>query len=256
MHRDNLGLIVQANGDGGDCAARTGNYYFAHGSVPQFRHELQLLINSDGKLIRHPGTATSAPFWSDPQETSRDQTEAVLLTCLQLRQANLFERVWKGNVRFGLMYLNGDLVSPQMHAARIRASNFGRSVFAVPLLMALDVVGLIGNALLSCGMLPRWKHETREFVASSDADNVGDDVLFTQHLLFALMNGPTPAAMYAANLVRERKPTNYGNTLLDNPEDSPLMGALSWYHRADSGGNPEIGEVYRPLVRAYIDERA
>jgi hypothetical protein len=139
-----------------------------------------------------------------------------------------------------------------MISAYLRA--FGASIFWVPVILLCDLLGLVGNALLSCGMLPRWKHETKEFVKSNDPDNVGDDVLFTQHLLFALMNKPSWLAMYAANMVCKKKPENYGNTKLG--EKSPIMGALLWYHRADSGGSPIIGEVYRPLVRAYIDERA
>jgi hypothetical protein len=252
-YRDRCGLITQTNGDGGDTCARTGNYYFAQGSVPHLKVDIaQLIVNEDYDLVRHPGYPGTPAFWSDTKETSRDQVEAVLLALLQLRQYDLFTKLWRGVIARGFRYQNGDVVSPQMISAYLRA--FGASIFWVPVILLCDLLGLVGNALLSCGKLPRWKHETNEFVKSNDPDNVGDDVLFTQHLLFALMNKPSWLAMYAANMVCKKKPENYGNTKLG--EKSPIMGALMWYHRADSGGSPIIGEVYRPLVRAYIDERA
>ena len=33
----------------------------------------------------------------------------------------------------------------------------------------------------------------------------------------------------------------------------PLLGALRWYFRAESKGNPELAELYAPIVRAWLN---
>ncbi len=37
------------------------------------------------------------------------------------------------------------------------------------------------------------------------------------------------------------------------PDVSPGYGAVRWYHRAESGGNPALAELYAPIIRKYLE---
>lgn len=73
-----------------------------------------------------------------------------------------------------------------------------------------------------------------------DDDNLHNMLMTTQHLF------PTPLSWLARKLFKKFRKSNFGNTELK--EESPIMGALAWYHRND---NPELAELARPLVKLY-----
>lgn len=57
---------------------------------------------------------------------------------------------------------------------------------------------------------------------------------------------PTPMSKYACRLYARRRPTNFGVTKLGAQNN--IQGALEWYNRAESGGNPELAALYKPIV--------
>jgi hypothetical protein len=38
-----------------------------------------------------------------------------------------------------------------------------------------------------------------------------------------------------------------------DPNCPPVLGALRWYFRAESKGNPELAELYAPIVRKWVN---
>jgi hypothetical protein len=59
---------------------------------------------------------------------------------------------------------------------------------------------------------------------------------------------PTPLSWLARKIYLELRPKNLGNYLLAKPD--PVEGALAWYHRAETGGNPELGQALYAALRA------
>lgn len=233
MFLDSNGLIVQSSGDGGDSAQRTGFYF----SAMKFRMMLSLsttdmslkpsdftsalpkLITSKG-LIRNP----TAPY-NNNSDTSRDQTRPMLIACglwnfpdyvNQLNPPGLLLR----------FYPNGDLASPENWNEGRRA--LGKKPF------------IIGDVFSGGGAIIRVTQ------AKSNPDDVGDDLNTLLTLTFFYLVEPTFVSVTNLRYYLAKRPTNDGVTQLG--EKDPVMGALAWYFRPASGGNPEIAEAWRPII--------
>lgn len=233
MNLDSNGLIVQADGDGGDSAQRTGFYYSAlmirsklnipndSISVNQpLLAALNLLITPDG-LIRNPIK------WNDPKDTSRDQTVPIIIACGLYGYLAQLSRVAPRKFRFQ----NGDIESPQNFNEITRANGYKP--------------GILGDI---------WAYfaaVTRCFNAKSNLDDVGDDINLILSLSFFYVDNPTIISKYALSYYLNNRPVNYGVTKLGEIDN--VMGALSWYFRVESGGNPELAEIWRPIVKHLRD---
>jgi hypothetical protein len=62
---------------------------------------------------------------------------------------------------------------------------------------------------------------------------------------------PTPLSWLACKIFAKYCPETYGTIKLGEP--NRVQGALAWYHRAESGGNPEIAEMWKPICRRYFE---
>lgn len=227
MYRDVNNLIVQKDGDGGDTAQRTGFYYAALylqaflglgrtliGEY-EFSRAVDLLVTTKG-LIRNPIK------WNDPKDTSRDQTIPMIIAC------GLYgyeERVKQIKPRF-FRYQNGDFESPQ------NANEVRRALNKYPSLLG-DIWALFA-AIIRCKQ------------AAKNLDDVGDDLNLLISLVFFNVIKPSIIAKFALRYYLKHRPFNYGMTKFD--EHDPVIGALMWYFREESGGNPEIAEAWRPIV--------
>jgi hypothetical protein len=122
-------------------------------------------------------------------------------------------------------------------------------------------------------------------VAGADRDNTGDDLNLVVMLLMSMLRFPSSISTAAVNLYAKNRPVSYGSFLdtyykqwgfhHGDPEDlmakridqgiasgwktnsSRVYGAIRWYQRAESGANPKLAELYRPIVNRYPhnDER-
>jgi hypothetical protein len=236
---DSNGLIVQASGDGGDTAQRMGMWWAGYkirhlleldGYVPIPRpcgldEAVKLLVTPKG-LIRNPSPGTSAPFWNDPTYTSRDQTNPMIMAC----------GLWRGNligmgdtvkaIRPGFTYLNGDPAGPEDW------NLFYRS---------LGCPGMpLGDSVAMAGVIVRC-HQ-----GAINQDDVGDDLNTLLSLTFSYIMEPQPLTRAPLEFYLIKRPPNFGNTKLG--EKDPVIGALVWYFRPDTGGNPECAEMWRDIV--------
>lgn len=235
MHRDQYGLIVQADGDGGDTAQREGMVAFVYSLIGseftaawEFRQALQLEI-SPGVCVRHP---FQPDFRSDPKQFSRDQQDPLIVAAGACSQTPFIKRMlWAQVKRLG-KYQNADYLTPQSIGCYIRALS---AWYLWPLLLFTDL-GLLFQAL-------------HIYFACRNDPNNSDDNNHVIRTLQAQYTLPTPVSYVARKLYKALRPTNYGNTVLG--EKSHIQGALNWYHSAQFGGNPEIAELYRPLVEKF-----
>jgi hypothetical protein len=272
MYIDSYAVIVQKDMDGGDTLHREAMYAFGK----QLRLNLdrnQVFIEapssrrpasediisrfevSPGIYIRHPDPTK---WYSNPETTSRDQVLPVIAYCAVVEDYPRLWRLFKATMDRGMFAQNvlrlGDgeaekKIPDPMHlnmAQFIRAGGWWTAPF-YPALFFFDAVEIVGTALTALPLhfkddhwIPRWKTE----------DDVDDNNVVVQHLLAAVYK-PTPLSEFNRYLYVITRPKNFGNTILG--EKNPVMGALRWYHRREIGGNPEMAELYRPLIETYFN---
>lgn len=237
MHLDEHGLIVQSNGDAGDTAQRTGMYYSAVESADrnsdwywEVREALDLLEIDLGRFARHPDQWPHC----DPERLSRDNNDPLIILMGEYGDFVRLERHYRAHKSRWFRYQN--LTDyPQLHTPSmwIRAKRNGGKRWLLP---ALDLGLLLASI-------------TKVISKRVNMDHVDDN----NHIMRLIQSArimDTPTAKLARYVYRKFRPKNFGNTVLG--ETCPVMGSLCWYHRAEAGGNPEVAEAYRPLVKKYL----
>lgn len=255
MYLDSNGLIVQSNLDGGDTAAREG-FYFGALKMRQnllinnsdcslksadFINAVNRLVTSGG-LIRNP-----APPYNVPTDTSRDQTNPMILACglWGMMDAVRIMRPWGG-----LLYQNHDLAGPVDWNVYSRATGANGNV--------IGDLQAFGGGVIRCSQ------------AKKNQDDVGDDLNTLLILSFFYICEPTSLVKSALAYYLSNRPPNYGTTkpcVVSKdpqwptwvPEQDPVLGAISWYNRPfdvyrgqpASGGNKEMVDIWRPLISRF-----
>jgi hypothetical protein len=270
FHRDTNGLIVQADGDGGDTAQREGFVWFGlyvrrnKLRLPDpdyvdlrltFPETMRLLeVGESGLFRRHPTQH------NEPSDFSRDQQTPIVaaMGVWALRQP--LERLWAATVKRGRVCQNGDAVGADHYNLFQRAR--GPELEIDPL-GELQLRGMLGSFL------------TRK------PGDVSDDLNNIVSLALASLVSPTRTSRLATKEYLSGRPHTCGSYLdqyyakphpksIDvklqeqdisawiaegrstDPGCSPAFGALRWYFRPESGGNPGIAELYRPIVNDYL----
>lgn len=233
MNLDVNGNIVQQDGDGGDTAQRTGfletglklrdyfgisNLAFYKSTPWRFDKQWPTLFIND-QLVRNPIK------YNDPKDTSRDQTTP-MISAFALNRMLLQVKFIIPTGFLHLKYPNADIASPQDMNHIDRALGLSPSWFG-------DVWGY-GAVMLRC------------YQASKDLGDVGDDLNCLLTVAFAFVVSPTNQSRRNLKYYLEHRPESFGNVNLHETDN--VVGALAWYNRLDAGGNPELTEVWRPIV--------
>lgn len=245
MHLDETGNICQANGDAGDSAQRTGFL----GSVLKFRERLSIsntaflestpwsferqwptFFTPDKRLIRSPRGGDSIPKWNDPTDTSRDQNTPFIIAC-GLR--GMTEQVeWlkpKGFIIKG--YQNKDIASPgDMNTVRR--------------CLGLDPTWF-GDFWNAQGVAIRLR------MAAQDPDDVGDDLNCFISSVFSYLVKPTTTSTATLRRYLKERPRSEGYYKMGLAD--PVLGALAWYFRPESGGNPELADICAEVISVLRD---
>lgn len=278
MYIDAYAIIVQKDMDGGDSLHREGLYAFAKKLNQQLSYDYannKIYIErltplrrpasaeimdrfevAPGIYVRHPDPEK---WYSNPDTTSRDQLLPVIAYCAAYEDYPRLWRLFKATAKRGMFAQNlirigegqSDKKIPDpMHlnmAQFIRAGGWWTAPL-YPLLFAFDAVELVGTVLTALPLhfkddhwIPRLKNE----------NDVDDNNIVAQHLLAAVYK-PTPISELSRFIYSMTRQKNFGNTKLG--ESNPVMGALRWYHRSEFGGhgNPDMAEIYRPLIEKYF----
>lgn len=227
---DEHGLIVQSDGDGGDCAARTGQlvtgaflaarpfspstgaYWF--GTV---RRKLEPA--NDGVLLRYYKAPYNTPY-DGPFATSRDQTRPMLIAAGFMCDDAFVKRVFS-KIKFG--YYNRDLFGPEDLAIVIR------SLY----LSGTKLLALLWPLLLVCDLFTLLNSLIRVVATSIDQDDVGDWVNHIQVCTQAYIALPTPMSFLARKSAKRVR--------------GGVQRTLDHYHRPETGGNP-LNELWAPIV--------
>ena len=239
MYRDDLGLIVQRDGDGGDTLQRTGFYYLPgliannEESILHYDAELSTLWGAEGPT-RH------IKQWSNQSEVSRDQLTpniaALGFSGSSAKVEFLLIRLIKNFFR----YPNGtDFASPEhigiflraILCAKDRGFNWKAALF-YPLLLLGDLFMILG-VIIRC-------------YQAKDPDNVGDDLNTLVSVVQAQHTCGTPLSWLARKLYVKFRPQPFIG--LDGPmSTNNVFLALVWYFRKESGGNPEIALAWKDI---------
>lgn len=228
VHTDQYGFVVQADGDGGDTAQRTGMFYYVHRDVEGFSRALDQLEVAPGIYVRHP---YQGDFRSDPRRFSRDQQRPLVIALGRYGMKDRLLRMAKQHaLRLG-KYQNLDFISPVGFGEYVRAFD---TKALYPTLLVSDFFLFIGSIHLVV-------------TANFDPDEV-DDNNHVMTLMQAQDVMPTPFGALAMMTYLKFRPMNLGNTVFGI--EDPVQGALAWYHRAETGGNPALGDaVYQALPK-------
>jgi hypothetical protein len=157
---------------------------------------------------------------------------------------------------------SGDLIGPM-------TVNLYRRAFGAPSdWFALG--GLAGELELLANV------QLRLGAARASKDDVGDDLNLIVRLLMAKLRCPSAATEEASRVYSTQREHPYGSYLdnyraqfgddltdFDNrvrqgvrggwgPNISAVKGAILWYHRPSTGANPQLAELYFPIIDRFI----
>lgn len=276
---DKYGLIVQRDGDGGDTAQREG---FSHFGAWIREHVLKepwdvkreltfdqiIALLEDGKTGRFRRHPEPSQWWSDTKGFSRDQQVPLVAAMGVLGKREPLERMWN---------------------ALDTCPHLGRIVFkcvqGTKDVAAWDHQNLFRRAR---GEAPGWAGDTqlignvwaRLATAYSDPDDTGGDLNLMVDLLMAKLHSPSWMSDTALDQYRRNRPICSGCYLKAyheaypndwkasekttqeriqkgiakgwEPECPSVLGALRWYFRYETGGNPELAELYAPIIDWYL----
>ncbi len=265
--------------------------YILHDTWPIARPETyEVVMNrlepaKNGVFYRNPDLAP----WNNPFSSelgfSRDQMMACVGAMAVHGDVERLRRLWNAlpqDVLFGTKHsfngrwigpfgwhsiYTGDVVTPMTINAFRRAWNEDPA-------KASDGNGDSGDFELE-------KNVDIRIRAGSDKDNTGDDLNMIVMLILAALRHPSDRTRSATTRYARNRPLSYGSFLGAYREQygyaagvstdemrirmdrgiaggwqpdraSPALGAVRWYHRQESGGNPLLAELYAPLIQRYI----
>lgn len=243
---DENNLIVQADGDGGDTAQRTGMYYlglyirseylgldnlgYGFSTRQDFENALTLLEVKPGIYVRHPTQ------WNDPNDFSRDQQTPLVIAMGFYKMTSRLTRLYSAQRRrFFSKYQNKDFPTPEHMNFYSRAFNNCCGFEPEKSYAVGDSLQYL-NSLLLCKKAqdPNWV----------------DDLNHILSLLQATLIKPTKISQAALSYYVKNRPKSLGSPF----EKNNILAALTWYNRADSGGNPGFVELYRPIIERFFHE--
>jgi hypothetical protein len=272
MFTDQYGLPTQSNGDPNDQLQRVGMYVASVAMQEQplmgtflradaWTTSLETLLQpASGVYVRYTGASTS--------NVSADQLIGALCAWVALRDAKQIALMLVrclSRLGFAQNYKDG-LGGPD-EDSKTKVPDF-MALRALPLFarmhVSLYLVTVLCDFLLICQALaavgPVWKDG--KLIPSKRGPDDVDDNNTTLTLMVCLEVRPTPLSWLAWKLFKRYRPWNLGCAeqrtdktglvYIDNNAYHPVIGALKWYHRAEAGGNPEVGEALIQVVRRHL----
>ena len=238
---DKYGLIVQADGNGGDTAQRTGLFWSAvylleYGNRSlefwtanhyDFISDYRYLEIDHGILRRHPDRAPDAgqpgvrdfAYWNNPSVFSRDQWVSLCIALGFYEMTAELQRLFTAHRKRWFFHQNYDLTGPQHFGIWIRSLN---AKYMWPLLFVTDIF------LVLSSFIDLAKYYT-------DPDDTSDVINGVLVLIQAAERMPTPLSWLARKLMGAR-----------NPQE-----AFGIYFNPATGAPPFDG-LYRPLIEKYF----
>ena len=237
MHYDERGLIVQSDSCGGDQLHREGwfavpfllGYEMANDLANtrwvgkkdkiSYSYPMAIQVLTDGGPLRRTwkdGPGPEGYKWTDPKDVSRDQV-IPNITAAFLCQSVICKQ-WLRD--FFWFFPNWDLCMP-MHRNHLYRSTG-------------DTPTAIGDLQLF------WASKLVVWKIRKNPDDVDNLLNHLQLLILSELSRPTEGS---------RRAIQYLHSQLGI---EGIMKSLRHYHRAESNGNPEMAEIYLPLVTDLV----
>jgi hypothetical protein len=257
MHLDDNGLPTQADGDRNDQLQRVGMCAVAYalgGYSPIYAKDMWVALKRGGRLHPKPGTLVRYQG-ADPRNCSGDQIISALAAVVAWpfwREATaiswgiLRRGGFAQNIHDGLDGKPGKWKVPDFILIRALPLMCRVHWLLWPLACLADVLLVVAGLMAGA---PVWR-DGKGFSARSP-DDVDDNVQLLTFAVCRLVN-PTPLSVLGNWLYGKLRPQNYGCGI---NAFHPVQGALEWYHRKESGGNPEIAESWRPITARLYGRR-
>jgi hypothetical protein len=254
-YRDQYGLIVQQDKDGGDASHRIGVYYYGLHLIykddatsqkevkEKFNKDLDKIKIGPGQFVRHPDPKK---WYSDPRNFTRDQTTPLVIAMGAFDRKDDLWSNFKNLVKNWGFYPNdlknwtnepkslpfdyNDIAGIADYGTYIRS--FKAYAF-YPYLLFSDV-SLLGNSLV------------RTFFSYFDKTDSSDDLLFTLLLLQSDEVMPTPFSkmskfIYTYAKAKVLPPIN------GYKSDLPIQTSWDYYFRKEATA-PPLDDVYRCVI--------
>lgn len=245
MYLDDKGLIVQMDGDAGDCLQREGFWYEGcyqnplQRAIPGMASYVDALhtLTMPGGLARSWMPGTSQPPWNDPSDTSRDQLVSNIRALGYYRPSvPILSQIFWAVVKNFSRFPNGDIAFINDYARFIRA--FGLW-YLWPLLVIFDLP-LIVNSIIRC-------------IKGRNYDDVGDDINHIGDLAQACTVYPTGVSNLARKIYILFRPSFdvVGPTVIRSKTVNGAVWALNWYFRMAAKGNIEFASLWEPVVTRW-----
>ncbi|MBX3021183.1 MAG: hypothetical protein KF799_05845 [Bdellovibrionales bacterium] len=273
MFVDSYALISQRDGDVGDSLQREGMYAFGKWmrynretnsivvvEIPERRDSKKIIAKFEvepGVYVRHPDPTR---WSSEPATTSRDQLLPVIAYCGAYQDYERLGRLFVAVAKRGFFAQNLFKIADPELKPKIPDTMIGTLGLFIraggwytaplyPLLLVTDTGDLISTLL---NLIPvHWEESNLRLRWKEPRDVDDNNTVISQ--LMAVAFKPTPISWLNRQIYAWTRSPNNGNLILG--ERNPVMGALVWYHRTEAGGNPEMAELYRPLVEEYFSPR-
>jgi len=235
MKVDHHGLPVQTDGDAGDQLNRVGLLALLH---DRWYIQLAKLRVSPGVYRRGTNLPTNT--------VSGDQLVPVFGATLRRDSKEFNTMVMKTILRLGFAPNTHDTDGTRKFLPDFllpRILPFMARAYLPSVLVCLT--DLLLMVQVGFALLPFKTMDDRFTPVRKTPDDVDQDVNLVATLYTCNMKCPTFFSKLAVLLYENKRPVSLGG--------SPnVEGALRWYHRADSGGNPEVGEVQVTMWRRAL----
>jgi hypothetical protein len=166
---------------------------------------------------------------------------------------------------------SGDLIGP------MTVNLFSRALGLNPVLPSSRELGsatIVGGGISGEAQLLLAAHV--RVAQAQDKNDVGDDLNLIVDLLMARLRYPSPLSIEASRVYATQRPPSYGSYLRAyysrwgddmtdwqnrmnagiaggwQPDVSAPYGAVRWYHRPDTGANPQLAELYSVIIDRFI----
>lgn len=278
MNLDKHGLPVQSSGDANDQLQRVGMLVAAVEFDRETYYSLKTITSatyafskfalseslqvSPGKYVRFIG--------GDPANVSADQLIGALGAHVALKNTyQIFLMFIRMLCRFGFAQNYKDGLSgkdktkiPDFMLVRATPLFARMHVLLYPLAVVTDVL-LLFAAWSATG--PVW-HDDTGFKPRNPNDVDDNNTILTLAVCRKIM--PTPLSILATKIFGQNRAWNYGCTdyeklaevkelapfkLVAETKYHPVWGALRWYHRKETGANPEIALMWKNICHEIFE---